>query len=41
MMVIAVNPRVMGRLTLPWLMVVGGWLATAAMLFATIGFVVL
>jgi len=41
MMVIAVNPRVMGRLTLPWPMIVGGWVATAAMLLATIGFLVL
>ena len=38
MMVIAVNPRVMGRLTLPWPMVVGGWLATAVMAVVTVGF---
>jgi len=31
---------VMGRLTLPWPMIAGGWLATAAMLAATIGFLV-
>jgi len=41
MMVIAVNPRAMGRLTLPWPMIVGGWIATAAMALATIGFLVL
>jgi NRAMP (natural resistance-associated macrophage protein)-like metal ion transporter len=41
MMVIAVNSRVMGRLTLPWPMIVGGWLATAAMALATIGFLVM
>ncbi|HXJ02274.1 MAG TPA: divalent metal cation transporter [Micropepsaceae bacterium] len=38
MMVIAVNPRIMGRLTLPWPMVVLGWLATGVMAFASIGF---
>jgi len=38
MMVIAMNRRIMGRLTLPWPMLVLGWLATAVMIFATIGF---
>jgi Mn2+/Fe2+ NRAMP family transporter len=38
MMVIAMNPRIMGRLTLPRPMFVGGWLATAVMAPATIGF---
>ena len=38
MMVIAVNPRIMGRLTLPWPMIAGGWLATAVMAIVTIGF---
>ena len=38
MMVIAMNPRIMGRLTLPPSMVVIGWLATAAMALATIAF---
>jgi NRAMP (natural resistance-associated macrophage protein)-like metal ion transporter len=41
MMVVAVNPRVMGRLTLSRGMIVGGWLATAVMFAATIGFFVL
>jgi NRAMP (natural resistance-associated macrophage protein)-like metal ion transporter len=38
MMVIATNPRIMGRLTLPRSMLVGGWLATLVMTLATIGF---
>jgi NRAMP (natural resistance-associated macrophage protein)-like metal ion transporter len=38
MMVIAMNPRVMGRLTLPRPMLVVGWLATLVMALATIGF---
>eukprot|EP01037_Dinobryon_pediforme_P024709 gene24709-26593_t len=38
MMVIAVNPRIMGELTLPRHLVVVGWLATAAMAVVTIGF---
>jgi NRAMP (natural resistance-associated macrophage protein)-like metal ion transporter len=38
MMVIAMNPRIMGRLTLPRPMLVGGWLATAVMAAATAGF---
>ncbi len=41
MMVIAVNPRIMGRLTLSRWMVAGGWVATAVMAIATIGFFVL
>jgi len=38
MMVIAVNPRIMGRLTLPRSMIVAGWLATAVMALVTIAF---
>ena len=38
MMVIAMNRRIMGRLTLPRSMLVGGWLATLVMALATIGF---
>ena len=38
MMVIAVNPRIMGRLTLPRPMVIGGWVATAVMALVTVGF---
>jgi Mn2+/Fe2+ NRAMP family transporter len=38
MMLIAMNPRIMGRLTLPRPMLVGGWLATAVMALATAGF---
>jgi hypothetical protein len=41
MMVIAVNPRIMGRLTLSRPMAAGGWIATAVMAAATIGFFVL
>lgn len=41
MMMIAMNPRIMGRLTLPRWMVVGGVLATAVMAAASIGFFVL
>jgi NRAMP (natural resistance-associated macrophage protein)-like metal ion transporter len=37
MMVIATNPRIMGRLTLPWPMIVLGWLATAVMMAASLG----
>ncbi len=40
-MVIAMNPRVMGRLTLPPLLIVGGWLATAVMAAASLGFLLL
>jgi hypothetical protein len=38
MMVIAMNPRIMGRLTLPRPMLAVGWLATLAMALATIVF---
>jgi Mn2+/Fe2+ NRAMP family transporter len=38
MMVIAMNPRIMGRLTLPRPMLVIGWLATSVMTLATVGF---
>jgi NRAMP (natural resistance-associated macrophage protein)-like metal ion transporter len=37
MMVIATNPRIMGELTLPRPMLIGGWLATAVMALATVG----
>jgi len=38
MMVIAMNPRIMGRLTLSRPILVVGWLATAVMALATLGF---
>ncbi len=38
MMVIAMNPRIMGRLTLPRPMLAVGWLATLVMAAASIGF---
>ena len=38
MMVIAMNPRIMGRLTLPRPMLIGGWLATIVMAVVTIAF---
>ena len=41
MMVIAMNKRIMGRLTLPKPMLVVGWLATLAMTLASIGFFVI
>ena len=41
MMVIAMNPRIMGRLTLPRSMLAVGWLATFVMAMATIGFFLL
>ncbi|WP_158809081.1 NRAMP family divalent metal transporter [Beijerinckia sp. L45] len=41
MMVLAMNPRVMGRLTLPRSMLIFGWLATAVMAAATLGFFVI
>ncbi len=41
MMVIAVNPKVMGSLTLPWSMILLGWLATGVMAGVTIGFFLL
>jgi Mn2+/Fe2+ NRAMP family transporter len=40
MMMIAMNRRVMGRLTLPWPMVLGGWVAIAVMALATLAFFV-
>ena len=40
MMIIAVNPRIMGRLVLPRPMVIGGWIATAVMAIVTAGFFV-
>ena len=41
MLKIAVNPRIMGRLTAPRWMVAVGWFATLVMALATIGFFVL
>jgi NRAMP (natural resistance-associated macrophage protein)-like metal ion transporter len=41
LMLVAVNPRIMGRLTLSRPMVIGGWLATLVMAVATVGFFVL
>ena len=41
MMIIAMNRRVMGRLTLPLPMLVAGWFATAVMALATAAFLVL
>lgn len=38
MMLIAMNPRVMGRLTLPRPMLVIGWVATTVMALAALGF---
>lgn len=38
MMVIAMNARIMGRLTLPRPMLVVGWLATAVMALAAVAF---
>jgi Mn2+/Fe2+ NRAMP family transporter len=38
MMVIAMNPRIMGRLTLPGPMLVVGWLATSVMALAAVAF---
>ncbi|WP_428534550.1 NRAMP family divalent metal transporter [Rhodopila sp.] len=40
-MLIAGNGRIMGRLTLSLPMLIGGWLATAVMLVASIGFFIL
>jgi len=37
-MLVAMNPRVMGRLVLPRYLVIGGWLATAVMALVTVGF---
>ena len=41
MMIIAMNPRIMGRLTLPRPMLIGGWLATIVMGIVTIAFFVI
>ena len=41
MMLIATNRRIMGRLTLPWPMIVIGWIATAVMAVASLAFFVL
>ena len=41
MMVIAMNGRAMGRLTLPFPLLVAGWLATLAMAVASVGFFVI
>ena len=37
MMLIAMNPRAMGRLTLPWPMLALGWVATCVMALVTVG----
>ena len=41
MMVIAMNGRIMGRLTLPRPMLITGWLATIVMFLASLGFFIL
>jgi Mn2+/Fe2+ NRAMP family transporter len=41
MLRIAVNPRIMGRLTAPRWMTAVGWLTVSVMALATIGFFVL
>lgn len=41
MMVIAMNGRIMGRLTLPLPMLITGWVATIVMFLASVGFFVL
>jgi Mn2+/Fe2+ NRAMP family transporter len=41
LMVVAMNPRVMGRMTLPRSMLTLGWLATVVMAVATIAFFLL
>ena len=41
MMVIAMNGRIMGRLTLPRPMLITGWLATVVMFLASLGFFIL
>ena len=38
MMVISMNGRIMGRLTLPRPMLITGWIATAVMFLASLGF---
>ena len=40
MMMIASNPRVMGRLSLPLPMMIGGWIATAIMALVSVAFFV-
>ncbi len=40
-MLIASNGHIMGRLTLPRYMQIGGWLATAIMLVASVAFFLL
>ena len=40
-MLVASNGRIMGRLTLPRYMLIGGWFATGVMLAASIGFFIL
>lgn len=41
MMVMAMNPHIMGRLTLPRPLLVIGWIATIAMALATLGFLLI
>ena len=41
MLIMAMNPRVMGRLTLPWPMLMAGWFATLVMALATLAFFLL
>jgi NRAMP (natural resistance-associated macrophage protein)-like metal ion transporter len=41
MMVMAMNPHIMGRLTLPRPMLIVGWIATLVMALATIGFLLI
>ena len=38
MMIISMNRRIMGRLTLPRSMLITGWIATAVMFLASLGF---
>ena len=41
MMLIATNPRIMGRFTLPYALKVMGWLATCVMALAAVGFLLI
>ena len=41
MMVMAMNPHIMGRLTLPRPLLVIGWIATVAMALATLVFLLI
>jgi Mn2+/Fe2+ NRAMP family transporter len=41
MMIIAMNKRIMGRLTLPLSMLITGWIATGLMFLASVGFFLL